>query len=172
MAVHQTPTHSYMHGLYKYPQQEFPYEQLLRENAARGRDVPEYELSDTGIFDRSEYFDVSVEYAKADDNDICIRLRAFNRRNSSTSADEADTLHIIPSFFFRNSWDWGCKDVLNEGCWAKPRILPARELKTASSETPVHRLRTTHATLEHFCVEYDPSSAAQYVVSQPKEYAY
>src|SRR5262244_3754823 len=74
-----TPTHSYMKALYKYPQAAFPYGNLRDESARRGRDAPEYELMDTGIFDEDRYFDVFVEYAKAAPEDILIRITAFNR---------------------------------------------------------------------------------------------
>src|SRR5207248_1362211 len=73
-----TPTHSYMKYLYKYPQAAYPYGQLLEENRRRGRQSPEYELIDTGIFDNDEYFDVYVEYAKANPEDMLIRLTIIN----------------------------------------------------------------------------------------------
>jgi hypothetical protein len=96
------PTHSYQKVLYKYPQGEFPYAQLLEENRRRwGRvGAPEFELLDTGIFDRDRYFDVFVEYAKADPEDICIRIEAFNR------GPEAAPLHLLPQLWFRNTWAW------------------------------------------------------------------
>src|ERR1700740_2402506 len=93
-----TPTHSYMRMLYKYPQEEFPYARLVAENAQRRG--PEFELLDTGIFDQDRYFDVFVEYAKADPEDICIRIEAFNR------GPEAARLHILPHLWFRNTWAW------------------------------------------------------------------
>src|SRR3954453_2751897 len=74
-----TPTHSYMKYLYKYPQAEFPYRNLYEENARRDKTSPEYELIDTGIFDENRYFDIFIEYAKAGPEDICIKLSAFNR---------------------------------------------------------------------------------------------
>ena len=91
-----TPTHSYTRMLYKYPQREFPYEQLIRENS-RNRGS-EYELLDTGIFDEDRYFDIFVEYAKASPNDLCIRLEAMNR------GPEPAELHCIPQLWFRNNW--------------------------------------------------------------------
>jgi hypothetical protein len=93
-----TPTHSYMRYLYKYPQQPFPYEQLVAENAARGRGDFEYELLDTGIFDDDRYFDVFVEYAKAAPDDVLVRVTAVNR-----GADTA-RLHVLPTLWFRNTW--------------------------------------------------------------------
>src|SRR5205085_10452910 len=74
-----TPTHSYMKALYKYPQSEYPYSQLVGESARRTRAMPEYELIDTGIFDQNRYFDCFVEYAKADVDDILVRATIVNR---------------------------------------------------------------------------------------------
>src|ERR1700743_177287 len=96
-----TPTHSYMKMLYKYPQKEFPYADLVAENRRRSRKEAEYELVDTGIFAESRYFDVFVEYAKADIEDILIKITAINR-----GPDEAE-LHLLPSVWFRNTWSWG-----------------------------------------------------------------
>ena len=95
-----SPTHSYMKMLYKYPLQEFPYTQLAEENRRRGKNDPEFELIDTGIFDDDRYFDIFIEYAKADVNDILIRITAYNR-----GSEPAD-LHVIPQFWFRNTWSW------------------------------------------------------------------
>ncbi|HEY8919371.1 MAG TPA: glucosidase [Chitinophaga sp.] len=95
-----TPTHAYMKMLYKYPQQAFPYTQLLEENRRRGKQDPEYEIIDTGIFDNDEYFDVFVEYAKAAPEDLLIKITVHNR------AKNAAQLHILPTLWFRNTWDW------------------------------------------------------------------
>lgn len=95
-----TPTHSYMKYLYKYPQSKFPYEQLKRENANRSKNLPEFELIDTGVFKDNKYFDIFIEYAKADYEDICIKITAHNR------ADVAAPLHILPTVWFRNTWSW------------------------------------------------------------------
>jgi hypothetical protein len=95
-----TPTHSYMKFLYKYPQAEFPYAQLVEENRRRDKHSPESELMDTGAFDDNRYFDVFVEYAKADAEDILIRIHVVNR------APEAATLHLLPTVWFRNTWSW------------------------------------------------------------------
>ncbi|MGC2104803.1 MAG: hypothetical protein WA647_06835 [Candidatus Acidiferrum sp.] len=99
-----TPTHTYMRMLYKYPHAEFPYAGLVEENRRRNREQPEYELLDTGVFAEDRYFDVFVEYAKADVEDILIRITAANR------GPEAATLHLLPSLWFRNTWSWG-KDL-------------------------------------------------------------
>ncbi|MGR9053751.1 MAG: MGH1-like glycoside hydrolase domain-containing protein [Gammaproteobacteria bacterium] len=95
-----TPTHSYMRYLYKYPQAEYPYRQLIEENRRRAGAGDEYELLDTGVFDESRYFDIDIEYAKASPEDICVRIRAFNR------GPETATLHVLPHLWFRNTWAW------------------------------------------------------------------
>jgi Glycosyl hydrolase family 63 C-terminal domain len=99
-----TPTHSYMRMLYKYPQAEFPYRQLLEENRKRGKLDTEYELLDTGVFAENRYFDVFVEFAKCDVEDVLIKITAINR------GPEAAPLHILPTVWFRNTWSWG-KDL-------------------------------------------------------------
>ena len=106
--IDSTPTHSYMKYLYKYPQSEFPYCDLLETNRRRNRDDFEYELLDTGIFDADRYFDVFVEYAKADPQDLLIRIRVHNR------GPEAAELHLLPTLWFRNTWSWD-KDEAKPG---------------------------------------------------------
>ncbi len=96
-----TPTHSYMKYLYKYPHAEFPYNELLAINSNRSKEETEYELLDTGIFNQDKYFDIVTEYAKADASDILIRLSISNR------ADESATLHLLPTLWFRNTWKFG-----------------------------------------------------------------
>jgi hypothetical protein len=96
-----TPTHSYMKYLYKYPHAAYPYEQLVEESRRRGKLDPEYELVDTGIFDQSRYFDVFVEYAKVAPQDILIRIEVSNR------GPESAPIHILPTLWFRNTWTWG-----------------------------------------------------------------
>ena len=108
-----TPTSSYLKGLYKYPQAEYPYEALVAENARRDRSVPEFELEDTGAFAEERYFDVVAEYAKAGPDDILIRITVHNR------GPEAALLHVLPQLWFRNTWSWGCR---HEGCWIKPHM--------------------------------------------------
>ena len=95
-----TPSHSYMRMLYKYPQAPFPYADLIKENARRGLDDPEYELLDTGAFADGRYFDVGIEYAKASPDDVLIRITIDNR-----GPDAAD-LHVLPQLWARNTWDW------------------------------------------------------------------
>jgi hypothetical protein len=95
-----TPTHSYMKCLYKYPQQAFPYTQLVEENRRRGKQYSEFELLDTGVFAENRYFDVFVEYAKATPKDILIQIKIINR------GPESKTLYLLPTLWFRNTWSW------------------------------------------------------------------
>ena len=109
--IDSTPTHSYMKYLYKYPQREFPYRDLVETSGRRSREELEYELLDTGIFDDDRYFDVFLEYAKQDPEDILIRVTVHNR------GPEAARLHVLPTLWFRNTWSWGkdgAKPVLRQ----------------------------------------------------------
>ncbi|MEB0262495.1 MULTISPECIES: glucosidase [unclassified Mucilaginibacter] len=99
-----TPTHSYMKMLYKYPQQQFPYVHLVDESKKRNRNQGEYELMDTGIFNNDEYFDVFVEYAKQDTDDILVKITIHNRSKVAAS------LNVLPTVWFRNTWEWGYDD--------------------------------------------------------------
>ncbi|HZT70399.1 MAG TPA: glucosidase [Terriglobia bacterium] len=114
-----TPTHSYMKCLYKYPQAEFPYTQLVEENRRRGRSDPEFELLDTGVFNGSRYFDVFVEYAKATEEDLLIKVTAWNR------GPEAAQLDVLPTVWFRNRWSWGRGD-------SRPKVSAAQPVDGAS----------------------------------------
>ncbi len=109
-----SPTHSYMKMLYKYPQAAFPYEWLVQENKKRTRNDPEFELMDTGLFDDDRYFDVFIEYAKAEMEDILVRITVHNRGKEEAS------LHILPTLWFRNTWSWGNDDY-------KPSMLSSNE---------------------------------------------
>ncbi len=108
-----SPTHSYLKALYKYPHAEFPYARLVAENRARGKDAPEFELADTGVFDGNRYFDVVAEYAKSDTDDLLIRITIANR------GPEAAALHVLPQLWFRNTWSWGRE---GEGYGPRPRL--------------------------------------------------
>ncbi|MCC2589545.1 MGH1-like glycoside hydrolase domain-containing protein [Chryseobacterium sp. MFBS3-17] len=99
-----TPSHSYMKMLYKYPINAFPYEELVAENGRKSKLEPEFELADTGIFKNNEYFDIFIEYAKINHDDILIRITAVNR-----SAIQAP-LVILPTLWYRNNWNWGYGD--------------------------------------------------------------
>jgi len=114
-----TPTHSYMKYLYKYPQEEYPYQKLIDENKKRDRLVPEYELIDTGVFNEDRYFDVYIEYAKNDPEDILIRITIINR------GPEEKELHILPTLWLKNDWSW----FKNR---AKPEIRKVRDNKNIS----------------------------------------
>jgi hypothetical protein len=107
------PSHSYMKMLYKYPLKAFPYQQLIEQNAARGKNDPEFELIDTGIFDQDFYADVFIEYAKAAEDDILIRYTIYNR------GTESAVLDVIPQLWYRNTWNTGDEglkpEILNHG---------------------------------------------------------
>jgi hypothetical protein len=110
--IDSTPTHSYMKYLYKYPQAEFPYLDLVQTNRRRSREEFEYELLDTGIFDDDRYFDVFVEYAKEGPDDVAVRITVHNR------GPEMARLHLLPTLWFRNTWSWDAgnqKPVLRAG---------------------------------------------------------
>ncbi len=126
------PSHAYMKYLYKYPQQAFPYEALVRENARRTRREPEYELLDTGIFDDDRYFDITIEYAKAEVDSLLVRISAVNR------AATAAPLHLLPTLWFRNVWSWAPGH-------ARPRIAPDGG----------SRLAATHPTLEPYWLHFE-----------------
>jgi hypothetical protein len=132
-----TPTHSYMKGLYKYPQAEFPYEQLVNESHRRGKNEPEFEILDTGVFNEHRYFDVFAEYAKAGPDDILIKLTVANR------GPEVAPLHLIPTLWFRNTWVWGCT---HEGCETKPWMR----------RTGPTSVEMNHATLGRWRMEIEP----------------
>jgi hypothetical protein len=108
------PSHAYMKALYKYPQRAFPYEELVVENARRGRDQGEYELFDTGIFADNAYFDITIEYAKDDVEDLYARISIVNRGTVRAP------IHVLPTFWFRNEWSWkggNPKPSINPGQW-------------------------------------------------------
>ncbi len=106
-----TPTHSYMKWLYKYPHAAYPYARLVAENRRRGRNAPEFELLDTGVFAGNRYFDVQVEYAKAAPDDILVRVTVWNRGPAPAE------LHLLPTLWFRNTWSW-------EPDAERPRLAP------------------------------------------------
>jgi len=123
-----TPTHSYMKYLYKYPQRAYPYLQLVEENRHRGRKEPELELLDTGVFDGDRYFDVFIEYAKNLPDDIPIQISIINR------GPEEATLHLLPTLWFRNTWSWNHSND-----------KPSLKLLKTSSRTSV--IEASHPTL-------------------------
>lgn len=118
-----TPTHSYMRMLYKYPQKAYPYRELAEGNRARNGRGPEYELVDTGIFDQNRYFDIVLEYAKLDEQSIAIRIEAHNR------GPDPAPLHILPQLWFRNIWGW-TKDA-----WGPEEGRPTEPIITTGPES-------------------------------------
>ena len=136
-----TPTHSYMKMLYKYPFDQFPYERLVRENASRGQDQPEFELLDTGIMDNGAYFDLKIEYAKNDTEDILIQLTATNM-----SKDRTEALDILPTIWFRNRWSW-------DNNKRTPSIFPgdSQEIELMHHSLGKYHLYTKHKGAFLFC---------------------
>lgn len=127
--VDATPSHAYMRYLYKYPQRSFPYAQLVEENRRRGRNDPPYTLLDTGVFDERRYWDVEVRYAKSTPDEIHIRIFVTNH------GPETQTLHVLPTLWFRNTWSWN-------GATEKPTITSIE--KTSDGMWAV---RAKHGTL-------------------------
>src|ERR1700743_976520 len=132
------PTHTYQRWLYKYPQAEFPYNDLVAVNRARSRDEFEYELADTGIFDEDRYFDVEVEHAKAGPEDIVCRVTVHNR------SPEDAALHVLPTLWFRNVRSW-------ENGEPKPRLA------RAGAAHPV--VRADHHKAGVFYLHAEPDAA-------------
>ena len=130
-----TPTHSYMKYLYKYPQNAYPYSDLVETNRRRGRNDGEYELLDTGIFNEDRYFDIFVEYAKAGPTDILLQIRVVNR------GPEAASIHVLPTLWFRNTWTW----------WPDQ---PKPSLRLKPGENTV-TIETSHAELGGFLLHCD-----------------
>ncbi len=136
--VDNTPTHSYMKMLYKYPQAAYPYTDLLAENRRRGRMDFEYELLDTGMFDQNRYFDVFVEYAKAAEDDILIQITIANR------GPEPATCHLLPTLWYRNTWSWGYAQGPMRDIAVKPQL---KQIETAAGSIKVesrHAAAGTH----------------------------
>jgi hypothetical protein len=127
-----TPTHSYMKYLYKYPQAAYPYSDLVETNRQRSREEPEYELHDTGVFNDDRYFDVFVEYAKGDAEDILVRITAVNR------GPEAVELHLLPTLWFRN--DWSAWIAESNRAPLKPNLKQIKAPKGASVVAATHPL--------------------------------
>jgi hypothetical protein len=127
-----TPTHSYGKALYKYPQRAFPYDDLVHENARRGRLEREYELTDTGAFDGDRYFDVFVEHAKESPDDILVAIRVVNR------GPEAAPLTVLPTLWFRNTWSWGRQ---GEGYWKNATLAATGPTVIAAEHPTLGRYR-------------------------------
>lgn len=142
-----TPTHSYMKMLYKYPQEAFPYRKLVEENRKRGYGDPEYELLDTGIFENSSYFDVFVEYAKAGERDILIRITLENRSKTREAR-----CHLLPTLWFRNTWVWGYANGPMDDAPGKP-VIHLNEREDGCS-----CLEAFHPTLGRYFLYADEST--------------
>ena len=146
--IDSTPTHSYMKYLYKYPQREYPYRDLVETNERRSREEMEYELLDTGIFDDDRYFDVFVEYAKGDPEDILIRISVHNR------GPEAAQIHLLPTLWFRNTWQLGAwaslslslQAVNNTDIHASVRMLGEYTLQCEGASELLFTENETNAT--------------------------
>lgn len=148
-----TPTHSYMKMLYKYPQNAFPYEDLIKKNAAAGKEDPEYELIDTGIFDQNEYFDIFIEYVKNSPEDILIKLTVTNKSTKEAS------LVLLPTLWFRNTWNWGYDDY-------KPQMSSAGEdqIKINHKDLQLKNLYSKSSAKPLFC---DNETNLQKIYHQP-----
>ena len=145
-----TPTHSYLKMLYKYPQREFPYARLVEENRRRGKDQPEFELLDTGIFDDDRYFDVFVEYAKADAEDILVLVTVHNR------GPDAAPIHLLPQLWFRNTWSW-------KNGTTKPQLSAMRDGSIAGSHPELGEYRLyCEGNLELLFCDNETNSARLY----------
>ena len=138
-----TPSHSYMKYLYKYPQTEFPYAELVEENRRRDKRQPEFELLDTGVFDEDRYFDVFVEYAKADVEDILIKITVTNR------GPEAANLRLLPTIWFRNTWSWG-------DCAQPPKLHKARPAPNPVIELNLPQMNQTQSDIRWLYCEGSP----------------
>ncbi|HEX4616113.1 MAG TPA: glucosidase [Stellaceae bacterium] len=128
-----TPTHSYMKYLYRYPQNPYPYGDLIETNRRRDRNDWEYELLDTGIFKDDRYFDVFVEYAKAGPTDILIHISVYNR------GPDAASLHVLPTLWFRNTWSW----------WPEQ---PKPSLREVKDDSGVGTIAASHPELGKYCL--------------------
>ena len=157
-----TPTHSYMEFLYKYPQAEFPYGRLVEENRKRSRDDLEYELIDTGVFDEDRYFDIFVDYAKVDVESILIRIRVANR------GPEDAELHLVPTLWFRNTWNTGLDERIPE--IRKADTVSGIEVMLANSETYGYRWLYCEGSPELLFTENETNSKKLFGVENESNY--
>ena len=141
-----TPTHSFMKMLYKYPQSAFPYAELVAENRKRSHHDFEYELLDTGVFADNRYFDVQIEYAKADPDDILGRITVVNR------GPDPSACHVLPTFWFRNTWSWGYAKGPMGDVPQKPRMMQIDAPEGVSAIQADHAAAGTY----YLCAEGGP----------------
>ena len=137
------PTHSYQRALYKYPQAAFPYEELRDTNQKRSREEPEFEITDTAAFNENRYFDIEIEYAKADADDILMQITATNR------GPAAAKLHLVPTLWFRNTWSWG-------------RLTEEAVVRPEMRSVDAHQVVAEHATLGDFSWLIDPANPGKF----------
>jgi hypothetical protein len=161
-----TPTHSYLKALYKYPHAAYPYDALVQGNRHRGKLEPELELLDTGVLDGNRYFDVFAEYAKADPDDILIRITVANR------GPETATLHLLPTLWFRNTWSWGRE---GEGYWPRGAIRAAGSAKLEAEHPSLgryllHAEAVDGATPEALFTENETNLQRLFGVPNPQPY--
>ena len=137
------PTHSYQRALYKYPQRAYPYQELIEVNRNRSKQENEYEITDTNAFEENRYFDIEIEYAKADSEDMIIQITATNR------GPDAAKLHLIPNLWFRNTWSWG---KMIEDTPIRPELRVGEDKQVIAE----------HATLGTFRFLLDPANQADF----------
>jgi hypothetical protein len=144
--VDATPSHGWLRWRYVYPQAEFPYSELVAENRRRGRDEPEYELLDTGVFDDDRYWDITVDHAKAGPDDLCVRVTVRN------AGPETATIDVLPTLWFRNTWSWGLDD-------RKPRIVEKDGALVAEHHTLGRYVLVDEGTAEPLFCENESNAA-------------
>ena len=146
--IDSTPTHSYMKMLYKYPQNEFPYSDLVETNRRRCRTEAEYELLDTGVFDEDRYFDVFVEYAKETSTDILIQISVCNR------GPDTAPVHVLPTLWFRNVWTW----------WPE---TPKPSLRVAITENDIVSVAASDAELGEYFLYCEGKPSLLFTENEP-----
>lgn len=164
-----TPTHSYMKYHYKYPQNKFPYKDLVETNASISRNEREYELLDTGIFDSNEYFDIVFEMAKDDDEELYFRVTAYNR------SDKPAPLHLIPQVFYRNTWSWGHDDYKPELSKTDENVLGINHKKFGDRRmifAPAPGLTVEHPDVEPELLFTDNETNMKKLYDQPNKHKF
>ncbi len=156
-----SPTHSYMRMVYKYPQAQFPYALLADRNRELTKADPEFEVFDTGVFDQGRYFDCSIEYIKADEKDILIRVRVRN------NGSELASIHLLPTLWFRNTWSWGYPaGPMNELMTENGPEQPVMRLIDSDG---TQRIEATHPALDRYYLYVDGRSDALFTENETNE---